>query len=722
MERKENNLPTSISSSFVNTPLLSADETNVKTITLDGRPIINVTYDHTDKNPDYIVSAQALNGLRNEVLNNISDLENIVNNFSITPVISESIISPYFTSNSEWINFNFEFSNGQAIYRNNVSYITEEQATLTLKNDVFNFSGNYFIQVEIDRLDSGTIYIKNNNSDILKEITVKGVYQFDINIENTSAYTLKLTVNNVEPNDIVTINRIYIYHVEQRATQYFNYIGSIFSIGDSSGIASELWVNQQIEKEITKLNSEFDEKLTLIDTIIDLHLRNTNPHGITPSMIGASPKEHGHTPEQCNAAPLNHTHNPIDIGAANIVHIHTPDQCGAASIDHTHTPEQCNAAPLNHTHQFSSILGISEIQNHLNDKNNPHDITKDQIGLDLLQNYSIATIDDCIDRKNDVYLTPNTMGEYLDMIFNEDPSLLHIQYAPKQILNTIVTLAKDESYIVTLRENTIYKIYISVYNYANAKNLSMYYSTIPNEAANFSYYNTWMIGKGGQSGNQMFWNTEATNSFYFLPKDVGNNILIGSLDIETITGTINGNFQTFVGEYTKQNGTNLITNTGYPLRFNGSLNIKEILHDSTGRLNIVFNYDSDRLQTVVNTDLEFSICVFEFVAQDNPLSDKVDDAPLLSRTKYLGNTPPNGWNIEDGSVLEKNLYTQLEGVIKANNVNITQEEYTNQIETSGKCPYFVITDSEIKLPTMPSNDIGSINIIKTHMKIIDENI
>ena len=152
-----------------------------------------------------------------------------------------------------------------------------------------------------------------------------------------------MTVNNVESNDIVIINRIYIYHVEQRATQYFNYIGSIFSIGDSSGIASELWVNQQIEKEITKLNSEFDEKLTLIDTIIDLHLRNTNPHGITPSMIGASPKEHGHTPEQCNAAPLNHTH------------------------------------------QFSSILGISEIQNHLNDKNNPHDITKDQIGLDLLQ-------------------------------------------------------------------------------------------------------------------------------------------------------------------------------------------------------------------------------------------------------------------------------------------------------------------------------------------------
>lgn len=37
------------------------------------------------------------------------------------------------------------------------------------------------------------------------------------------------------------------------------------------------------------------------------------------------------------------------------------------------------------------------IQNHINDRNNPHGLTKDDLDLGLVQNYPIATDQECLD-------------------------------------------------------------------------------------------------------------------------------------------------------------------------------------------------------------------------------------------------------------------------------------------------------------------------------------
>lgn len=51
---------------------------------------------------------------------------------------------------------------------------------------------------------------------------------------------------------------------------------------------------------------------------------------------------------------------------------------------------------------------------HINDKNNPHGVTKEHVGLGNVMNYGIATTEDIADGKSDKYLTPKVFLDYLD--------------------------------------------------------------------------------------------------------------------------------------------------------------------------------------------------------------------------------------------------------------------------------------------------------------------
>ena len=715
---EDKTLPTSLSSSYIHSPTISTNKADVSTITLDGRPIIQVTYDFTDNSPDHVVSAQALNDLKLNLEAILHDLKNEIVDIHVTPVISQAIVDPYFVNPSKgWSNYNFTFENGQAVYRNNNNFTSEKLAYIKLVQGSFISVGTYFVRIEVTKLDSGNITVTDQSNKLLKEIVTTGAYGFEITVTEPTTDFITIALNNLEEDDAAIINRIYIYHVEDRASQYFNYIGELFSIGDDSGIASEAWVTNKVNNAIKASEKKLTSTINNVSALLSDHKAADNPHGITPVNIRAADREHTHTSDECGAAAIDHTHTPESIGAAPANHTHTPDECGAAPTSHRHTADECNAAAKNHTHEVSHISGISDITDHVSDTTtNPHDVTKDQIGLDLVKNYGIATIEDFKDRSTDVYVTPSGIGEYLDELFTQDSTLFYVQYAPKKILDTKVTLKPDENYKVSIKENTIYQIYLKVIEGANANCLRMYFDDIDLSTAQFNYFGTHVFGKGS---DQVVHSTENSDCFYFIPQGIGNNVLKGMVQLDTTTGILSGTFQSWIGEYSASKGTSLVTNKGYPIFFNGCLDDDTSFINGTGVANLVFEHKSNRVDPPSTNDMVVELRIYELVTMNNVSTESIDTLPLLSRTTYLGKTAPLGWSREDGTKLDKSLYLPLAKKIEENKVSVTQQEYDRQISSTGICQYFVVTDTEITLPTTISDEDTCINIVKTSMQLVN---
>lgn len=900
---RDHTLPTSITGSRVSTPLVDSNRINTDDIIINNQPFTDVSHVTDDNNPEHLVSAYALNQIRLKIKNDVTSIQNQLNKKYITPIISDVITPPYFNTDSNWTHTGVEYSNGQCVYRNDEGMVYVRQAVLKLDPKVFTVPGMYFIVMDIERIDSGELQLLSTDNSVIRSITVSGEYFNQIYVADASNYSLMLTFNNVNHNDRIVVDRIYIYHVQDRAIQYFDYIGQLYTAGDESGIASMSWTTARLAEFRDLMRNDLTAITDSISVNLLTHASEPNPHHTTyldveaapsqhthtPSECGAAPEVHTHTPAECDAAPLVHTHIPSECGAAPVQHVHAPEECGSAPVVHTHTPGECGAAPLVHTHTAADVgaalivhthepgecgaapeththtpqqcgaaptvhthtanecnaaaiqhthlpeecgaaavehthtpdecgaaeinhthipsdcgaapeehvhtlesLGAAAIQhthlpeecgaaaanhshepsecgaapvehthnledltnlniltNHIASKTNPHEVTKSQVGLANLENYGIADVTDFISGSEIKYATASGVNQYIDKLFSDDPTLKYVSLAPKKILSESVILQPNSNKVfsVSLNKNSRYEIIISC-DSANANCLKMAFSkyTVKTEiesesgsesstesesesssssssssSSNISedigveYYNSWMLANTVEGNNQIGWWYGTHNGFYFVPKNVGNNILRGRLSIDTTNYNVIGDFQTWLGYYESTDIDSTYTkysNTIYPLRFHGTIGTL-----SSDINSLYISHNNTRNDTADIHPLKFTITVYEFVASGNN-ANVIDPTPMLVRQKLLGNTVPHGWHKEDGSVLQKSLYTELVAYLERDSLYITREDYNTRMDNDGYCPYFWMDDEFIGLPIMPSTDPGSINIIKTHMQSV----
>lgn len=734
-------LPTSITSGRVTTPLVDSNRVHADDIIINNKPITDIAYDLTDNDPDHVASAYAMDQIRRRFLSEVKSFKNQLNNKIITPVISAAITPPYFSADSGWEYTGVEFSNGQCMYRNNDGLIREKQATMHL-GGVFGSPGSYFIIFSVNRIDSGNIVLYDNTNKVIRTIEYSGEYVQQIEVEDHANFQLFISINNVSAKHIVIIDRIYIYHVEQRAVQYFNYLAKSLVSGDETGIASMAWVNNALATYQGNVTTNVNAIVADLTQNLLNHAGERNPHHTTYADVGAAPAEHTHTVTDFNAAPKNHTHTPDECGAAAFSHMHIPSECGAAAVTHLHEPEDCGAAPYMHTHSIADITD-DEITTHITNYNNPHKVYKNQVGLGDVENYSVATDTDFINRAGDKYVTPKNVGNYLDIVFSDDPTLKYVRFAPKQILErTNVSIDPDETYEIEFNPNCVYTIYIDCKSQINANCFGI---KIPIERINTEnnttftpenmFLNSWMLGNTDTNGNsQMRWWYETGNAFYLLPKNVGNNILKGRLTFDTSMYTLIGDFQTWLGEmqtttYTdEQTGTtttlssvNYLSNVIYPLRYQGTLKGMDSVSSDTAITTItpklIISHDTSRINDGHTNPMKFDITILEFVAVGTP-ANPVDTVPIMTIQTFLGDIPPAGWHKANGDILDRSKYEELAANIIKQNRSIPDTEYIESINTHGMCNYFVLADDAIRLPSMPSID-GISYIIKTHMSVVE---
>ena len=345
---------------------------NVQKLVIDTEEISKISHDYTESSVHSIPNSKALNDALLVLKEQLQLLDPNNNFFKDNTVLSLPLISSTFTENDpDWQILNWNVINSSISF---TGQNVPVENYVGIPPEVIPFNGDYFLLIEIPRLDSGKIVVYNNGGESLKEITEFGKYSIIVHASNSDVATWKFVAEGVFPGEVVTISSVMLNRVTPRLKAYMEYM--------FSGGSGELTYQQVLDAiNVEKLNilNILTNTISPLEDDLYLHIQDLgNPHQITPAKInaapvshthtlvslGASPVVHTHEPAECGAAPaehshsivdfgaapINHTHTAAEIGAAEIVHTHSPDQIGSAPINHTHTPEQAGAAPVVHEH------------------------------------------------------------------------------------------------------------------------------------------------------------------------------------------------------------------------------------------------------------------------------------------------------------------------------------------------------------------------------------
>ena len=144
-------------------------------------------------------------------------------------------------------------------------------------------------------------------------------------------------------------------------------IDSNINSGDSSTLTS---ANSYTDSKISSVNSTINDLSESIPEQIDLALENYTEYSDFSDHISNTNNPHNVTAVQVGAAAISHTHTESDI----------TDLGSYASSSHTHT--------LNDITDSDTLATNLNLTTHTSNTNNPHQVTKSQVGLSNVDNTS----------------------------------------------------------------------------------------------------------------------------------------------------------------------------------------------------------------------------------------------------------------------------------------------------------------------------------------------
>lgn len=342
-----------ITDKVVDTPALRTDELRIGYDSIK-EIVHNLTHPSVTKVP----SSNAVFEMYKQLVNKLDLIDPNNNIFIDNTVITLPIINRYI-SNENWVTTNWELTlDKKHIYTGSAGgNITNNLYTAQYP---FNRTGEYFVNVTVDVLDSGKLIAYDQDNNILATAVSPGQMMFPMQVDIPSTARLYLKATDTYDNEVVVISAVDIYYTTDRLRQFLAYYIPValsneynFVSEDDLRIALKLFSDEIGLDNLPDYNH-------LFMAVNHMSVYNSNVHQETPSSIGAAPAIHGHTPESINAADRNHTHTLAELGAAADDHTHIPSSIGAANEVHLHNPADCGAAPIIHEH--SSYATKQEIK------------------------------------------------------------------------------------------------------------------------------------------------------------------------------------------------------------------------------------------------------------------------------------------------------------------------------------------------------------------------
>lgn len=383
--------PSYMSGNAVQSPTVDSNVLIGNELILGGSKAVNISQNYLDDSNESLPASAALYEAFSVLKTAIDNLSLVVDYQRIIPLISEPVISPMFIEERGWMKYRFIFDQGKAKFWNQ-NYLEEVQAYLRIPQELFPSIGVYFVEVTVEKMDSGRIEVRNQAGTLIRTITEVGVTAFEVDIPNVDIAYLEFQVHGSQNTHETIISTIYVHYVRNIIDKYLEFKAQDLLSG-GTGFATVTYVNASLDTFAQNLRAYTNSVVGALGDAFVQHVDQPNPHGTSAADVGAAEKVHTHTPEECSAAPVVHTHSPGECGAAPINHTHTPQEIGAAPQAHTHTPNECGSVSTSEfttevarlyqaiANSTSSAATVQEnLDTHANNISNPHKTDYAQVG------------------------------------------------------------------------------------------------------------------------------------------------------------------------------------------------------------------------------------------------------------------------------------------------------------------------------------------------------
>lgn len=375
-----------------------------------GIPAQNTTYDTEISDlSDRIDDAENSINTTNQTLNGVSqDFEN------------------YKTTNNEAVSTNASdiTSNKDAIKVIQDDYLTSTDKT-QLQDDILKVSEKATTN------ESAIVTLNGEGEGSVKQSIDNAFNEFAANVTN---------------DNVVNTYKELIDYAAKHGPEFTELVGKVDTIDTHVS---------EIETNLSSYKTEVSEQFSEVDTTVNNHVTDTdNPHGVTKEQIGLDRVDNTSDLEKPisdamqlaldEKADLEHAHETgevnglqdlldgleanldIHIGNTSNPHSVTKKQIGLGKVDNTSDLEKPissavqealgTKADTGHLHEVGEVNGLQDlldglqvnIDNHNENKDNPHDVTAEQVGLgnvdntsDLNKPISYAT-QAALDEKSDV--------------------------------------------------------------------------------------------------------------------------------------------------------------------------------------------------------------------------------------------------------------------------------------------------------------------------------
>ena len=344
----DNKSLSAITTKGIDTPTVATDK-----LTIGNTSISSISHDLSSPSITELPSANAVFKLYKELRSALDRIDPNDNIFTDNTVVSLPIVNRYIADN-DWTINNWEPTLDKR-YTYTASNSGNMVNSISTTDFIFNRTGDYFICINVDVLDSGKLLVHDQDNNLIATATAPGDLMFLYKVDLPSISKIHISATDVYKNEIIAISTVDIFYATQRIKQFLSfYVPETLSKKLSFVNDDDLRIALQLFEEELGLNM-YPEPNDMTIAVGHVNRSNVNAHGETPASIGAASKDHLHTPVSIGAADRDHNHTAASVGAADKDHTHTPASIGAAAIQHLHDPDECGAAPVYHEHSTYAL-------------------------------------------------------------------------------------------------------------------------------------------------------------------------------------------------------------------------------------------------------------------------------------------------------------------------------------------------------------------------------
>lgn len=312
----------------------------------DGSVVTGVSQDFRENQYDSCPSSFALFQGLSVLDSNIKAIDPNNNFFRDNTVISMPLINSTFSTPWE-IDGNWSIVDGQAIYAGD-----NRDNWLKIPSEAIPFVGYYYLNVVVDRLDSGLVQIYDHADNLVTTITTHGEYNVEMYIANSDITTFRIVAENVFQGDYINVSYVGFHRVTDRFRDYFMHLLRNQGIGGGGGV-DLVEVQKLISKAVSDLRVSLELLISEVNDALLVHLNERgNVHNLTLTDIRAAAVDHTHVEFGNYLSDLllllahasdretnPHGITPVMIGAADTLHHHALTEIGttgAAAANHDH--------------------------------------------------------------------------------------------------------------------------------------------------------------------------------------------------------------------------------------------------------------------------------------------------------------------------------------------------------------------------------------------------